>query len=244
MTEPLVVLDTVSRIHGEGATAVTALDRVSLAIAPGELVAVMGPSGSGKSTLLNVAGGLDRPTSGRVLIEGEDLTAMSGADLARLRRRRMGFVFQDYNLIPSLTAAENVSLPLELDGERISQARRHARHALDLLGLMDLSDRYPDAMSGGQQQRVAIARALVGDRRFVLADERTGALDSHTGAEVLRVLRERCDAGIAGLLVTHEARHAAWADRVVFLRDGRVVDTTGNDSGVEGLLTTSTGGSR
>ena len=244
MTEPLVVLDTVSRIHGEGATAVTALDRVSLAIAPGELVAVMGPSGSGKSTLLNVAGGLDRPTSGRVLIEGEDLTAMSGADLARLRRRRMGFVFQDYNLIPSLTAAENVSLPLELDGERISQARRHARHALDLLGLMDLSDRYPDAMSGGQQQRVAIARALVGDRRFVLADEPTGALDSHTGEEVLRVLRERCDAGIAGLLVTHEARHAAWADRVVFLRDGRVVDTTGTDSGVEGLLTTSAGGSR
>ena len=244
MTEPLVVLDTVSRIHGEGATAVTALDRVSLAIAPGELVAVMGPSGSGKSTLLNVAGGLDRPTSGRVLIEGEDLTAMSGADLARLRRRRMGFVFQDYNLIPSLTASENVSLPLELDGERISQARRHARHALDLLGLMDLSDRYPDAMSGGQQQRVAIARALVGDRRFVLADEPTGALDSHTGEEVLRVLRERCDAGIAGLLVTHEARHAAWADRVVFLRDGRVVDTTGTDSGVEGLLTTSAGGSR
>ena len=244
MTEPLVVLDTVSRIHGEGATAVTALDRVSLAIAPGELVAVMGPSGSGKSTLLNVAGGLDRPTSGRVLIEGEDLTAMSGADLARLRRRRMGFVFQDYNLIPSLTASENVSLPLELDGERISQARRHARHALDLLGLMDLSDRYPDAMSGGQQQRVAIARALVGDRRFVLADEPTGALDSHTGEEVLRVLRERCDAGIAGLLVTHEARHAAWADRVVFLRDGRVVDTTGNDSGVEGLLTTSAGGPR
>lgn len=244
MTEPLVVLDTVSRIHGEGATAVTALDRVSLAIAPGELVAVMGPSGSGKSTLLNVAGGLDRPTSGRVLIEGEDLTAMSGADLARLRRRRMGFVFQDYNLIPSLTASENVSLPLELDGERISQARRHARHALDLLGLMDLSDRYPDAMSGGQQQRVAIARALVGDRRFVLADEPTGALDSHTGEEVLRVLRERCDAGIAGLLVTHEARHAAWADRVVFLRDGRVVDTTGTDSGVEGLLTTSAGGPR
>lgn len=244
MTEPLVVLDTVSRIHGEGATAVTALDRVSLAIAPGELVAVMGPSGSGKSTLLNVAGGLDRPTSGRVLIEGEDLTTMGGADLARLRRRRMGFVFQDYNLIPSLTAAENVSLPLELDGERISQARRHARHALDLLGLMDLSDRYPDAMSGGQQQRVAIARALVGDRRFVLADEPTGALDSHTGEEVLRVLRERCDAGIAGLLVTHEARHAAWADRVVFLRDGRVVDTTGTDSGVEGLLTTSAGGSR
>ncbi len=244
MTEPLVILDTVSRIHGDGATAVTALDQVSLTIAPGELVAVMGPSGSGKSTLLNVAGGLDRPTSGRVLVEGEDLTTMGAADLARLRRRRMGFVFQDYNLIPSLTAAENVSLPLELDGERISQARRHARHALDLLGLMDLSDRYPDAMSGGQQQRVAIARALVGDRRFVLADEPTGALDSHTGEEVLRVLRERCDAGIAGLLVTHEARHAAWADRVVFLRDGRVVDTTGTDSGVEGLLTSTVGGSR
>lgn len=241
MTAPHVVLEDVTRVHGEGQTAVTALDHVSLQIHPGELVAVMGPSGSGKSTLLNVAGGLDRPTSGTVSIGGEDLGRLSARDLARLRRRRMGFVFQDYNLIPSLTAAENVALPLELDGERARLARRHARHTLDLMGLMDLSDRYPDQMSGGQQQRVAIARALVGTRRFVLADEPTGALDSHTGEEVLRVLRERCDDGVAGLLVTHEARHAAWADRVVFLRDGKVVDTTGGDP-VEALLTS--GGSR
>ena len=237
MTAPHVVLAGVTRIHGEGPTAVTALDDVSLEIRPGELVAVMGPSGSGKSTLLNVAGGLDRPTSGTVTIGGEDLTALSPRDLAKLRRRRMGFVFQDYNLIPSLTAAENVALPLELDGTRARQARRQARHTLDLMKLMDLSDRYPDQMSGGQQQRVAIARALVGTRRFVLADEPTGALDSHTGEEVLRVLRERCDEGVAGLLVTHEARHAAWADRVVFLRDGEVVDSTGGLDQAEDLLT-------
>ena len=139
----------------------------------------------------------------------------------------MGFVFQDYNLIPSLTAAENVALPLELDGTRAGQARRRPGARSTSWGLMDLSDRFPDQMSGGQQQRVAIARALVGSRRFVLADEPTGALDSHTGEDVLRVLRERCDEGVAGLLVTHEARHAAWADRVVFLRDGVVVDSTG-----------------
>ncbi len=236
MTTPHVVLTDVTRVHGAGETAVTALDGVSLEIHPGELVAVMGPSGSGKSTLLNVAGGLDRPTSGTVTIGGEDLVTLAPRDLAKLRRRRMGFVFQDYNLIPSLTAAENVALPLELDGTRARLARRQARHTLGLMDLMDLSDRYPDQMSGGQQQRVAIARALVGSRRFVLADEPTGALDSHTGEEVLRVLRERCDDGVAGLLVTHEARHAAWADRVVFLRDGRVVDSTGGAERAEDLL--------
>ena len=236
MSTPLVVIDGVTRIHGSGPTAVTALDNVSLTIEAGELVAVMGPSGSGKSTLLNVAGGLDQPTRGHVIVDGDELTTMTPRELAVMRRRRMGFVFQDYNLIPSLTAAENISLPLELDGERARGARRHARAALDLLGLVELADRYPDAMSGGQQQRVAIARALVGGRRFVLADEPTGALDSHTGEEVLRVLRERCNAGIAGLLVTHEARHAAWADRVIFLRDGRIVDSTGVDRGLEDLL--------
>jgi putative ABC transport system ATP-binding protein len=236
VTSAHVVLRDVSRVHGSGETAVTALAGVNLEIGLGELVAVMGPSGSGKSTLLNVAGGLDRPTSGAVSIGGDALTDLSPRDLARLRRRRMGFVFQDYNLIPSLTAAENVALPLELDGCRVRQARRQARHTLDLMNLMDLSDRYPDQMSGGQQQRVAIARALVGSRRFVLADEPTGALDSHTGEDVLRVLRERCDEGVAGLLVTHEARHAAWADRVVFLRDGVVVDSTGERETPEDLV--------
>lgn len=236
MSEATLVLQDVTRVHGVGETEVHALAGVSLQVHSGELVAVMGPSGSGKSTLLNVAGGLDRPTSGRVLIAGEELGTLSARGIARLRRRRVGFVFQDYNLIPSLTAAENVGLPLELDGLRARKARRQARDALDQLGLRELSDRYPDQMSGGQQQRVAIARALVGGRRLVMADEPTGALDSHTGEGVLRVLRERCDAGAAGLLVTHEARHAAWADRVVFLRDGRVVDTTGGRDAADTLL--------
>ena len=234
-TSPTLQLIDVHRTHGAGDAAVHALQGVSLEVHPGELVAVMGPSGSGKSTLLNVAGGLDRPTQGHVIVGGTDLTTLDARGLAKLRRRRVGFVFQDYNLIPSLTAAENVGLPLELDGERARTARRRAREALGLMGLMDLADRYPDQMSGGQQQRVAIARALVGTRRLVMADEPTGALDSHTGEEVLKVLRQRCDDGASGLLVTHEARHAGWADRVVFIRDGIIVDTTGADR-VEQLL--------
>lgn len=236
MTEAILRLEDVTRVHGRDDTAVRALAGVSLEVATGELVAVMGPSGSGKSTLLNLAGGLDAPSSGRVLVEGEDLGRLGKDGLARLRRRRVGFVFQDFNLIPSLTAVENVALPLELDGRRVGRARRLAVEALTTVGVAELADRYPDMMSGGQQQRVAIARALVGDRRLVLADEPTGALDSHTGEDVLRVLRERCDAGAAGLLVTHEARHAAWADRVVFLRDGVIVDSTGTASRAEELL--------
>jgi putative ABC transport system ATP-binding protein len=161
-----------------------------------------------------------------VEIDGQSTSSLRPADLAALRRRRVGVVFQDLNLIPSLTAAENIGLPLELDGRRVSEARRAAVGALHELGLDELADRYPDQMSGGQQQRVAIARALVGERRLVLADEPTGALDSLTGEGVLAVLRARCDAGAAGLLVTHEARHAGWADRVIYLRDGRVVDST------------------
>ena len=235
-TTPILRLAEVSRVHGSDATAVQALAGVSMEVNAGELVAVMGPSGSGKSTLLNLAGGLDAPTSGQVFIEGESIGTLKGDALARLRRRRVGFIFQDFNLIPSLTAIENVALPLELDGQRVRPARRHAMAALDLVGVSELADRYPDKMSGGQQQRVAIARALVGDRKLVLADEPTGALDSHTGEEVLRVLRERCDAGAAGLLVTHEARHAAWADRVVFLRDGVIVDSTGTPATAEALL--------
>ena len=235
-TTPILRLAEVSRVHGTDTTAVRALAGVSMEVNAGELVAVMGPSGSGKSTLLNLAGGLDAPTSGQVFIEGESIGTLKGDALAGLRRRRVGFIFQDFNLIPSLTAIENVALPLELDGQRVRPARRHAMAALDLVGVSELADRYPDKMSGGQQQRVAIARALLGDRKLVLADEPTGALDSHTGEEVLRVLRERCDAGAAGLLVTHEARHAAWADRVVFLRDGVIVDSTGTPATAEALL--------
>ncbi|MGL5809790.1 MAG: ABC transporter ATP-binding protein [Nocardioides sp.] len=232
----LLELRAVSRTHGTGETAVQALDAVTLAVHPGELVAVMGPSGSGKSTLLNLAGGLDRADSGEVYVEGAELGGLSANQLAELRRRRVGFVFQDFNLIASLTAAENVGLPLELDGFSVRRARKLADQALRTVGIDELGDRFPDQMSGGQQQRVAIARSLVGERRLLLADEPTGALDSHTGEGVLRVLRERCDAGAGGLLVTHEARHAGWADRTVFLRDGRIVDTTGDPDQVDDLL--------
>jgi putative ABC transport system ATP-binding protein len=227
MNAPVLHLDRVTRVHGSGDLAVHALREVSFEVAAGELVAVMGPSGSGKSTLLNLAGGLDEPTAGRVLVEGNDLAAAGNAGRAKLRRTSIGYVFQDFNLIPALTASENVSLPLELDGVPARAARAAAATALDELGVGDLADRFPDEMSGGQQQRVAIARAVVGERRLILTDEPTGALDSVTGEEILRLLRARCDAGAAGVLVTHEPRHAGWADRVVYLRDGAVLDETG-----------------
>ncbi len=226
----------VHRTHGTGDVAVHALSGIDLTVGEGELVAVMGPSGSGKSTLLNCAGGLDRPTGGEVFVEGRLLADLPRKRLAALRRRSIGYVFQDLNLLPSLTAVENVALPLELDGLSPRRAHRIARGSLDEVGLGDLTDRFPDDLSGGQQQRVAIARALVGDRRLVLADEPTGALDSVTGEAVLRLLRARVDAGAAGVLVTHEARHAGWADRVVFLRDGAVVDTSGPLARPEDLL--------
>ncbi len=226
----------VTRVHGEGPAAVRALDGVSLCVRPGELVAVMGPSGSGKSTLLRLAGALDTPTEGRVVVAGVDLGSLNQAGRAALRRRRVGFVFQDFNLIPALTAAENVALPRELDGVRARQARREALDALRTVGIDEVADRFPDELSGGQRQRVAVARALIGDRGLLLADEPTGALDSHPGEAVLKLIRTRCDAGVAGVLVTHEARHAAWADRCVFLRDGVVIDDTGTPPTVESLL--------
>jgi putative ABC transport system ATP-binding protein len=226
----------VTRIHGTGPTAVRALGGVDLSVRPGELLAVMGPSGSGKSTLLRLAGGLDEPTAGRVVVAGTDLGSFDRAARAAVRRRHVGYVFQDQNLISALTAAENVALPRELDGARARQARAEALDALRTVGIGDLADRFPDELSGGQRQRVAIARALVGDRGLLLADEPTGALDSHTGEAVLRLIRTRCDAGAAGVLVTHDARHAAWADRIVFLRDGLLVDDTGAPPAVQSLL--------
>ncbi|MEO5652506.1 MAG: ABC transporter ATP-binding protein [Marmoricola sp.] len=222
-------LNTVSRVHGTDPNEVHALRSVSFSAHAGELVAVMGPSGSGKSTLLTLAGGLDQPTSGTVSIEGVDLGTLGAKGRARMRRTSIGYVFQDFNLIPALTALENVALPQELDGLRTAVARAAARAALEEVGIAELGSRFPDEMSGGQQQRVAIARAIVGERRLILADEPTGALDTETGEDILRLLRSRCDAGVAGVLVTHEARHAAWADRVVFLRDGVVVDESGTD---------------
>ncbi|MCG5465901.1 ABC transporter ATP-binding protein [Micromonospora sp. MED01] len=229
-------LRAVHRTHGVGPAAVHALRGVSLVVRPGELVAVMGPSGSGKSTLLALAGGLDRPTGGEVRVEGQPLGALDRRGLAQLRRRRIGYIFQQLNLLGSLSALENVALPLELDGTSGRRARALAMAALTEVGLPALGDRFPDQLSGGQQQRVAIARALVGERRLVLADEPTGALDSQTGEAVLHLLRRRIDAGAAGVLVTHEARHAGWADRVVFLRDGVLVDTTAPLGSVEQLL--------
>lgn len=220
----------VSRVYGSGEQTVTALAGVDLEVSPGELVAIMGASGSGKSTLLSIAGGLQEPTAGEVIVEGRALSSLDAREMARLRRRSLGFVFQDFNLIPTLTAIENVTLPLELDGDPAREARRMAQVALDAVGLDEKHDAYPDDLSGGQQQRIAIARAVVGGRRLILADEPTGALDSVTGEAVLRMLRTRVDEGAAGLLVTHEARHAAWADRIVFLRDGRVVDESRRES--------------
>jgi putative ABC transport system ATP-binding protein len=214
------------RTHGEGPSAVTVLRDVSLTLSEGELVAVMGPSGSGKSTLLNLAGGLDQPTQGDVRIGPDSTVGASAAHLAMLRRRHLGFVFQDANLVGSLTAGENVALPRELDGVPVKVARREAQDALAEVGLAGVEARFPDDLSGGQQQRVAIARALVGGRSLILADEPTGALDTEAGDEVLRIIRARCDAGAAALVVTHNPRHAAWADRVLFLRDGVVVERT------------------
>ena len=232
----LLQLTDVRRVHGKGEAAVTALDGITLGVAAGEFVAVMGPSGSGKSTLLHLAGGLDTPTSGRVEVAGQDIGAAGPSARAALRRRHVGYVFQDFNLLPTLTAGENIALPRELDGVSRRLARRDARTALREVELPELIDRFPDQMSGGQQQRVAIARALVGDRRLVLADEPTGALDSATGELVLSLLRTRADDGAAIVLVTHEARHAAWADRVVFLRDGRMIDTAGADDATSLLV--------
>lgn len=236
-SQAILELRDVTRTYGTGNTRVRALRATSLVVGAGELVAVMGPSGSGKSTLLALAGGLDSPSTGDVIVEGAALGKLNRAALAQLRRRRIGYVFQDLNLIPALTAIENVMLPRELDGASSRTARGEALAAMTQVGVDDLADRFPDDMSGGQQQRVAISRALIGERRLVLADEPTGALDSSTGDDVLRVLRERCDAGAAGVLVTHEARHAGWADRVVFLRDGAIVDASAPLADPESLLT-------
>jgi putative ABC transport system ATP-binding protein len=226
----------VTKVYGSGRVQVEALSSVSLSVVAGELIAVMGPSGSGKTTLLSLAGGLDHPTAGRVLVEGADLAKLSLADLARLRRRRIGYVFQQFNLIEGLTAAENTSLPLELDGVGKGAAREAALRALELVAMEQLANRFPDELSGGEQQRVAIARAAVGERTLLLADEPTGALDSVTGETVIGLLRSHCDQGGCGILVTHDARYAGWADRVVFLRDGRVVDHTRPATGPESLL--------
>jgi putative ABC transport system ATP-binding protein len=226
----------VSKVYGAGPSQVRALCEVDLSVRRGELVAVMGPSGSGKSTLLTIAGSLERPSSGEALVDGIDLATVSPAGRASLRRRAIGYVFQDFNLLPGLTAAENVALPLELDGVRARSARTTALEALAELGVADRADRYPDELSGGERQRIAIARAIVGERGLLLADEPTGALDSVNGEADMRLLRAATQRGVAGVVVTHEAQLASWAHRVVFLRDGRVVDQTSAPAGPDSLL--------
>jgi putative ABC transport system ATP-binding protein len=226
----------VTRVHGTGPARVEALRGVDLDVERGELVAIMGPSGSGKSTLLTIAGGLDTATAGEVRVDGVDLGSLGTEGRAALRRASVGYVFQDFNLLPVLTAAENVAAPLELDGMSGRRARRFALAALVQVGLDGYGDRMPDELSGGQAQRVAIARALVGRRLLLLADEPTGALDSATGTAIMGLLRDRAEAGAAVLLVTHEPRFAAWADRTVFLADGLVVDQLDAAPGPESLL--------
>jgi putative ABC transport system ATP-binding protein len=226
----------VSKVYGSGPTEVHALREVDLSVERGELVAIMGPSGSGKSTLLTIAGSLEQATSGQVLVDGVDLASVSRSDQAGMRRRSIGYVFQDFNLLPGLTAVENVTLPLELDGVPSRAARATALEAMEELEVADHADRHPDELSGGERQRVAIARAIVGERGLLLADEPTGALDSVNGEAVMRLLRAATQRDVAGVVVTHEAQLASWADRVVFLRDGRVVDQTVAPPGPESLL--------
>jgi putative ABC transport system ATP-binding protein len=222
----MLELQHVSKSYGQGPNEVDAISDIDLSVERGSLVAVMGPSGSGKSTLLTIAGSLEEPTTGDVLIDGVRLSGMSRNDKARLRRRSIGYVFQDFNLLAGLTAVENVSLPLELDGVSMKKARTQGVAALEGLGLGDRADNYPDQLSGGERQRVAIARAVVGERSLLLADEPSGALDSVNGEAVMRMILAACHGGVAAVVVTHDAKLASWADRVVFLRDGKAVDET------------------
>jgi putative ABC transport system ATP-binding protein len=223
-------LTNVSKSFGEGTAAVQALARVTLSVEPGAMVAVMGPSGAGKSTLLTIAGGLEDPDEGDVLVGGAPLSRMSRNDRARLRRRAIGYVFQDYNLLPGLTAAENVSLPLELDGVPARRARAAGMAALEQLGLASRAGHYPDQLSGGERQRASIARAVVGDRRLLLADEPSGALDSANGEAVMDLIRAACDRGVAALVVTHDAHLAERANRIVSIKDGHLVSKAGRTS--------------
>lgn len=225
MTNPAsMTLDGCTRIYGEGHLAVTALCNVNLHVAEGEFLAVMGPSGSGKSTVLNLMSGLDDPTTGTVSMGDVSITALTSRERARMRRTDIGIVFQRLNLVPQLTGIENVMLPLELEGSSQRSARPIAQIALEKVGAGHLADRFPDVLSGGEQQRVAIARALVGERRVVLADEPTASLDSLDGEAIVRLLRELANEGVTVVMVSHDPRWAAWADRIVTLHDGAIVD--------------------
>ena len=223
----IISTQNLTKIFGSGATAVTALDRVNLSVNTGEFVAIMGPSGCGKSTLLHLIGGLDRPSNGKVIIEGTSIADMDDDRLTELRRRRIGFVFQFFNLIPVLNAVENAALPVTLDGVKPAEAQKKGAEWLARFGLSDRLSSRPDQLSGGQQQRVAVARALAAEPSLILADEPTGNLDTRSGDEIASLLRDVAKKyGRTVIMVTHDPRIAAYADRIIFLKDGKVVDET------------------
>jgi putative ABC transport system ATP-binding protein len=229
---PAVALRGVQKVYGGGDAAVVALDGISVGFAPGSFTAIMGPSGSGKSTFLHMAAGLDRPTAGTVLLGDTELTRLSERRLTILRRKRIGFIFQAFNLMPSLTVAQNIGLPLRLDGRRVR--RSDVREVAARVGLDSRLRHHPSQLSGGQQQRVAIARALVTRPEVVFADEPTGALDTRTGRGVLALLRELVDAeGHTVVMVTHDPVAATYADRVILLADGRIAGTLDGATGDE-----------
>jgi len=223
----IIAAQKLTKVFGSGSTAVTALEDVTINIAEGEFVAIMGPSGCGKSTLLHLLGGLDRPTSGEVLFDGISIAEMTDQHLTELRRRKIGFVFQFFNLIPVLNAVENAALPVTLDGVKPTDAKAKAEKWLDHFGLQERLNSRPDQLSGGEQQRVAIARALVAEPRLILADEPTGNLDTRAGDEIAGLLRQvSTEFNRTVVMVTHDPRIAAYAERIIFLKDGKVIDET------------------
>jgi putative ABC transport system ATP-binding protein len=222
LADPVILLTDVAKVYRTGDVTLRALDDVSLRVEKGEFVAIMGSSGSGKSTLMNIIGCLDRPTTGRYELTGRPVSGLSRGELARIRNRVLGFVFQQFNLLARTTALENVELPLEYAGVGSRARRRRATDALDRVGLGNRLEHHPNQLSGGQQQRVAIARAIVNGPKVILADEPTGALDSRTGVDVMAIFQELWRSGITVILVTHEADIAEFASRVVVMRDGRV----------------------
>lgn len=233
---PILELSQVTKVHGEGRLRVQAISDVDLIAEQGQLIAVMGPSGSGKTTLLTLAGGLDRVTSGDIAVCGQWFSKKPQRELVGIRRKLIGYVFQQFNLVAGLTALENVALPLELEGIGRADCLAESVSALQRVGLLEMASRFPEELSGGEQQRVAIARGMVGRRPLILADEPTGALDSVTAEGVLRLLRSHCDSGGTVVMVTHNPQFAAFADEVVFLRDGRLIDRTSGRRLPESLL--------
>jgi putative ABC transport system ATP-binding protein len=229
-TAPVLRAEKVTKTYQMGSVEVSALRQVDFDVRRGEFVAIMGPSGSGKSTLLHLLGGLDQPSRGEITLAGQPLSQLSDDQITVVRRRKVGFIFQFYNLLPTLTARENIALPLVIDGQALDAHAGHIDGLLDLVGLADRGDHRPDQLSGGQQQRVAIARAFVNRPEIVLADEPTGNLDSRAGAAILELLRRTCrEMQATILMVTHDPRAASYADRVVFLKDGEVVHHLGQN---------------